>query len=335
MKKEIPWSLIIQKLKHDITAEEEHDLTVWLAEDNHRVIFEELQTLWQKVQENAINYTPDTNYYWKELSKRMKTTEVKAEPSVHKTRSVSFKRYAAVASVFLLIALSCTLYIGINLGRPELSTQHYTNLSGKSKIALPDGTEVWLHTNTSLTYDTDYKLANRVVNVEGEAYFDVVHDPAKPFIVQTEGMKVIVHGTKFNVESFSHSNITVVSLLEGSVELETEKESKMLRPGELATFNKRDCQLSVTEGDVFFMSSWAEDQIVFSQKSLGDICRFLAKWYQIQIVIDPLLKDSYHYTFTLRNESLEEILRIMSRINPIEYTFDEKNRLFISSKKMN
>ena len=78
MKKEIPWNLIIQKLKHDITAEEEHDLTVWLAEDNHRVIFEELQTLWQKVQENAINYTPDTNYYWKELSKRMKTTEVKA-----------------------------------------------------------------------------------------------------------------------------------------------------------------------------------------------------------------------------------------------------------------
>ena len=61
MKKEIPWNLIIQKLKHYITAEEEHDLTVWLAEDNHRVIFEELQTLWQKVQENAINYTHDTN----------------------------------------------------------------------------------------------------------------------------------------------------------------------------------------------------------------------------------------------------------------------------------
>jgi len=155
MKKEIPWNLIIQKLKHDITAEEEHDLTVWLAEDNHRVIFEELQTLWQKVQENAINYTPDTNYYWKELSKRMKTTEVKAEPSVHKTRSVSFKRYAAVASVFLLIALSCTLYIGINLGRPESGTQVYTNLSGKSKVYLSDGTQVCLYTNTSLSLNTD------------------------------------------------------------------------------------------------------------------------------------------------------------------------------------
>lgn len=102
MKKEIPWILIIQKLKHDITAEEEHDLTVWLAEDNHRVIFEELQMLWQRVQENAVDYTPDTNYYWQELSKRMKATEVKAEPSVHKTRFVSFKRYAAVASVFCL-----------------------------------------------------------------------------------------------------------------------------------------------------------------------------------------------------------------------------------------
>ena len=58
MKKEIPWILIIQKLKHDITAEEEHDLTVWLAEDNHRVIFEELQMLWQRVQEMLLIILP-------------------------------------------------------------------------------------------------------------------------------------------------------------------------------------------------------------------------------------------------------------------------------------
>ena len=106
MKKEIPWNLIIQKLKHDITAEEEHDLTVWLAEDNHRVIFEELQTLWQKVQENAINYTPDTNYYWKELSKRMKTTEVKAEPCIS-----GGSRAKRSCCCFCFFAYSSLLYI--------------------------------------------------------------------------------------------------------------------------------------------------------------------------------------------------------------------------------
>ena len=303
MKKEIPWNLIIQKLKHDITAEEEHDLTVWLAEDNHRVIFEELQTLWQKVQENAINYTPDTNYYWKELSKRMKTTEVKAEPSVHKTRSVSFKRYAAVASVFLLIALSCTLYIGINLGRPESGTQVYTNLSGKSKVYLSDGTQVCLHTNTSLSLNTDFNDNSRLVNLLGEAYFDIKHDKDHPFVVETEGMKVVVHGTKFNVTSHPDSANTYVGLVEGT--------------------------LSIERGDVHFMSSWANDKIIFKGKPLGYICRFLSKWYSVKINLSPSLSDKYIYSFTLRHETLEEIVRIMARLNPLEYNFDEHNVLTI------
>lgn len=329
MKKEIPWNLIIQKLKHDITAEEEHDLTVWLAEDNHRVIFEELQTLWQKVQENAINYTPDTNYYWKELSKRMKTTEVKAEPSVHKTRSVSFKRYAAVASVFLLIAFSCTLYIGINLGRPESGTQVYTNLSGKSKVYLSDGTQVCLHTNTSLSLNTDFNDNSRLVNLLGEAYFDIKHDKDHPFVVETEGMKVVVHGTKFNVTSHPDSANTYVGLVEGSVSLETSKEHRLMQPGEMATFNKLNNALSIERGDVHFMSSWANDKIIFKGKPLGYICRFLSKWYSVKINLSPSLSDKYIYSFTLRHETLEEIVRIMARLNLLEYNFDEHNVLTI------
>ena len=329
MKKEIPWILIIQKLKHDITAEEEHDLTVWLAEDNHRVIFEELQMLWQRVQENAVDYTPDTNYYWQELSKRMKATEVKAEPSVHKTRFVSFKRFAAVASVFLLIVLSCTLYIGINLGRPESGAQVYTNLSGKSKVYLSDGTQVCLHTNTSLSLHTDFNDNSRLVNLLGEAYFDVKHDKDHPFVVETEGMKVVVHGTKFNVTFHPDSTNTYVGLVEGSVSLETSKEHRLMQPGEMATFNKLNNALSIERGDVHFMTSWANDKIIFNGESLGYICRFLSKWYSVKINLAPSLSDKYIYSFTLRHETLEEIVRIMARLNPLEYNFDEHNVLTI------
>ena len=83
--------------------------------------------------------------------------------------------------------------------------QLYSNLSGKSKVLLPDGSEVWMHTETSLQYGSQMNKDERIVNVTGEAYFDVAHDADKPFIVQTEGMRIVVHGTKFNVDAFPGS----------------------------------------------------------------------------------------------------------------------------------
>ena len=221
------------------------------------------------------------------------------------------------------------LYIGINLGRPESGTQVYTNLSGKSKVYLSDGTQVCLHTNTSLSLNTDFNDNSRLVNLLGEAYFDIKHDKDHPFVVETEGMKVVVHGTKFNVTSHPDSANTYVGLVEGSVSLETSKEHRLMQPGEMATFNKLNNALSIERGDVHFMSSWANDKIIFKGKPLGYICRFLSKWYSVKINLSPSLSDKYIYSFTLRHETLEEIVRIMARLNPLEYNFDEHNVLTI------
>lgn len=331
MKKEIPWDLIVSKLKQDLTADEDRQLAEWLSDEGNREVFDELHQVWQKVQARAASYTPDKNKYWAELSKRM---DVRKAASLPKTKILSFthlRRYAAVACVLLVAAFS--IYIGMELGRPALGEQVYSNLGGKSKVRLSDGTEVWLHSNTTLAYSTDYEAEERLVNVKGEAYFDVTHDKDKPFIVQTDGMRVVVHGTKFNVEAFPESENTLVSLVEGSVSLETNEEKRFLVPGETATFNKHSRQLHIEKGNVDFMRSWANDQVVFDKKSLGYVCRYLSKWYNVKINVAPELADKYLYTFTLRNETLEEIMRIMSRINPMEYSFDEKNVLTVSPKK--
>ncbi|WP_455592724.1 FecR family protein [Bacteroides sp.] len=334
MRREIPWDLIITGLKGTGTADDDRKLMDWLADSNNQEVFEELRQVWQKVQAKVSDYTPDNNYYWKELSKRMKAGKEKQQASKTKILSLShLRRYAAVACVLLIASFSLCIYIGIELGHPEMSGQKYTNLGGKSVVSLPDGTQVWLHNRTSLAYNTDFKSTERQVNVTGEAYFDVTHDKKKPFIVQTDGMKIVVHGTKFNVESFPDSEQTFVSLIEGSVSLETNVEKRFLVPGETATFNKKSHSLRIAKGDVEFSRSWADDQIVFKEKSLGYVCRFLAKWYNVKIELAPELTDKYMYTFTLRNETLEEILRLMSRINPIEYRFDEDNQLIITPGK--
>ena len=86
----------------------------------------------------------------------------------------------------------------------------------------------------------------------------------------------------------------------------------------------------IGRGNVAMESCWAAGKLAFERQSLGEICRYMARWYDTEIHITPALARNYAYTFTITNEPLEEILRIMSRINPIAYTFAEDNTVTIS-----
>lgn len=355
MKKEIPWDLIISHLKQDISEADSKRLKQWLSVGENREVFEELRGVWEKVRAKVINYTPDVDYYWKEMMRRMEASE-EAEKKVAEDIQLSdstpkkqtllkdkdqlmrlwalprFQRYVAVACLVVVVFLSASLYIGIKIGQPNMAEQIYSNWGGKSEVALPDGSNVWIHSATSLAYNTNYYSKNRNVRLTGEAYFNIVHDKDHPFVVETEGMKIVVHGTKFNVESFPGSENTFVSLKEGMVALETKAETRFLQPGEVGTFNKRNGQLQVEKGDIELAVSWACNQIVFNNRSLKEICPLLSKWYNVKIHLDPELRTDYKYTFTLKNEPLEEIMRIMSRIHPIGYKFNDENVLTILPK---
>ena len=338
MKKEIPWDLIVSKLKNELTAEEEKRLNDWLPD--HAELFDELAALWDKIQLKSMHYNPDADYYWNELSRRMhgETTKSKHKDSAHlepkRHRQLSQWTYWAAACAIVVIIAS--FFAGQWMGVPEAISLEYACVSGKSSASLPDRSLVWLHNDTKLVCNvTQQGGKERIVSLEGEAYFDVAHDEDRPFVVQTEGMTIRVHGTKFNVEAFPETENTYVSLVEGSVSLETATEHRYLMPGETATYDRKYGRLSIAADDVVFASSWMQEQIVFEQRSLRDICRFLSKWYHVKITLEPAIADKFRYTFTLRNESLEEILRLMTRINPIEYTFNDENELTIFNKSTN
>lgn len=339
MKKNIPWDLIISKLKGELAAGDEQLFEKWLSVAENKGLFEELQEVWKQVRAKAVEYTVNTDSCWNELIRRMNEKELteKEEKKVVGDKQsnkamVFIRKYVAAACILATLFASASFYFGMKIGRPELAQQTYTNWGGKSKIVLPDGTSVWVHSKTTVGYNTNFQVKERVVNLTGEAYFDVTHDKNNPFVVQIDGVKVVVHGTKFNVEAFPESDNIYVSLQKGSVSLETANEHHMLRPGEVATYNKRNHDIKVEKGDVNLAVSWANDQMLFRNKNLGEICRFLSKWYNVKINLSPELKDQFRYTFTLRHEPLEEILRIMSRIHPIEYSFDEENVVTIGKK---
>ncbi len=340
MKPKLPWDIIISKLRGTISEEDAIIFNNWLELDDNRQLFKQLEVVWENIQNKVANYEPDVEYYWTELSARIKADEsgsTTSETSKSSTRYIPIKkiyRIVAAASVLLAITFSGAFYLGRNNFQNKSTIQTYSSLTGKSKVTLPDGTEVWLHSNTTLSYNSNLKSDKREVDMQGEAYFCVKHDANRPFIVHSNGASVKVHGTKFNVNSYSISDNILVSLYEGSVSMKIANKDVVLKPGEEGNYDKLNKILDVKIGDVDFAKSWTNDQLRFKDKNLRYVCRYLAKWYSVDIIIDSAIANNQSYSFTLQNESLEDVIRIMSRINSIEYKFDENNKLILKNKDL-
>lgn len=326
MNKNIPWQLIISHLKQETDEKEEHDFQEWLSVSENARLFHELDSLWKDIREEASSYAPDTGYYWKQLESRMNK-----KPDARKMISLrKFRIAVAAASVFLIISITFSVLYGTgHLGRYPDNHLSYSALVGKSKLLLPDSSVVWLNSGSTLEYTANF-LKNREVSLDGEALFDIKKDDNHPFIVNASEMKVMVHGTRFDVKSYPCEENISVTLFRGSVSIAAGGQETYLHPGEIALLNKRDKTLNVSSADVSFESFWANESIRFEAKPLRYITRYLERWYNVKIEVDPAIPDSLAYTFTVKDESLEVILRIMSRINPITYTFDEDNHVKIT-----
>lgn len=333
MRKDIPWQFILSHLKDEIDEKDEKLFREWLQVEGNAALFGELESLWMEIREEASSYTPDADYYWRRLESRMRQEDqargIKRKETAKVVPLWKYRMAMAAASVLLIIALSFSFLYTAGDRAGHSNRLSYAALSGKSRIVLPDSSVVWLNSGSTVAYAADF-LANREVDLDGEALFDVTKDDQHPFVVSTSEMKVKVHGTRFNVSSYLKEENIRVTLFHGSVSLEADGKESYLRPGEIAALNKRDKSLNITSADLFFESFWASESVRFEAKSLRYITRYLEKWYNVKIEIDPSIPDSQAYTFTIKDESLEVILRIMSRINPIAYTFDENDHVKIN-----
>ena len=336
MKKEIPWELIISKLKNELTPGQSEQFDQWLAIEGNSEIYVQLEQLWNEVRSEASEYEPDVAEQWKKLAARLKFSESEKGSEQRKAQRVALKpsalwrRIAAAAAIVLIAGLGGYL-ISDNANSRKVPAMAYSTVSGKSKMLLPDGTEVWLHNETSLNYDAGFGRKQRNVSFEGEAYFEVAHNKRVPFIVKTDGISVKVYGTKFNLRNRPEEEKITVSLLEGSVAVQKGDSLTMLRPGEEAVVDKKTGTVSKAVADVAFAANWSGESLEFNGKSLEYITRYLSNWYDVKIDLDENgVKSDFAYTFTVKDETLEEIVRLISRISPIEYYFDEANTLHIS-----
>lgn len=239
----------------------------------------------------------------------------------------SWMRYAAI-----VVVASSLGFFANSLTKKEktvISENHieYSSEKGSvSSVKLDDGSVIWLSSGTKLALDknTDGKT---VARLNGEAYFDLVPNPKRNFVVDLGKFQVHDIGTTFNIRAYESENKISTSLISGQIDLVQESGSSMLtvKPGEYVEYDKNNNNIEVTEHDPSEITAWKEGKFVFIDESLGDICKELERWYNIEISIeDQNLSEIKYNSVVKRSTTVEMVLKYLAVTDQIKYEITNK-----------
>jgi ferric-dicitrate binding protein FerR (iron transport regulator) len=190
------------------------------------------------------------------------------------------------------------------------------------KVALSDGTEIWLNSATTLQFPFKFSGKTREISIHGEAYLKVARQAGQPFLVHTQHGTVQVLGTSFNINDYD-PGVVKVALVEGAVRFKTGKKDVAIRPGQQAVYRvDKDIRLQPFEEEEVL--AWRSGKYYFSDATLQEIVTVLPRWYGINVVIDnPELGKQRFAGLMDRNKPVTTFLDNLSRTMKISYYFDK------------
>ncbi len=244
-----------------------------------------------------------------------------------------WQRIAAVLLLPFFILAGTYLFLDRQSKKDNLIWQTISTPPGvKSQAQLPDGTKVWLNSESRLSYPSSFTSNERNVKLSGEAFFEVAKDKRHPFRVNLGKIGIEVVGTAFNVINYENEKQTEVILTSGKIKLLEQKENKIHRttemePGQKAIYSESDGKISLQQVDTEKYTSWMDGRLIFRDDEMIEVIRRLDRWFNVEIEIaDPEIAQ-YIYTATFRDETIEQILYLIKRTSPIEYTIIPEKRL--------
>ncbi len=278
----------------------------------------------------------ELNNLWKRLGIKNSLTTLK--PKL-KTREIVrwFSKTAAILFIPLFVVSVWLFYRTWQLEsfkreKVEQLTTLFNMVSapagGKTKAVLPDGSEVWLNAGSSIRYPLLSKPAYREVELSGEGFFNVTHDPEKPMLVTASGIQVKVYGTTFNIRAYEDDPDIETVLIDGKISM-TRLNGKgipagtewKMNPGELGTLNRQKNTISVTEAsntDVY--TGWINGKYVFKNTPFRDILRRLERLHNVEFVLEDKTLGDYRFDATFKDQNVDRIMEIFSVSLPIKWT---------------
>jgi len=300
-------SLIIKQLSESLSAEEEKQLSEWVSTDiANSKLKDKLVASWDKTDHYKEDIFIDEEDAWSNISAELNSDASKATSPAN-TKIIPFwKRPLSIAASFLVL-IACSWFL---LSYSNGQTVNYsTNTKETLDITLPDGSLINLNENSQLAYvEEDGK---RNVNLRGEAFFDVSHDAASPFVVKSNNTSTTVLGTQFNINGTSTS-VTEVSLFEGKVSFSgADEESTILLPGNMIRYartqNKTELIPIKDENSI----AWKTKELKFKDDKLEEVVKTLETYFDKKIEL-KLNGNTCAFTSNFKDPEYNEVIEVFN-----------------------
>ena len=325
------------------TDQERAKVERWLIDPGNKALAEKMMLeRWEDEEQIKSESLWNQRSTLRRIHDRMKKGEVrKPEPVYQDWQKGAYTRILKIAAAILipLIAAGAFWLFNQPQEQADIALIQKINQGGqKSTLLLPDGSKVWLNAASSLKYPPQFINGKREIQLVGEAFFDVVKDPEKPFIVKTSDIDVKVFGTSFNVSAYPDDGFTETTVVTGLVGVRQnwptiEQEGfTFINPNQMAHFSPNTREFTTKTTDISSLISWKEGRLKFDRTPFPVVIKKLQRWYGASIVYEDQNLQSELLTFTVTNESLEKILELMGSLIPIEYQFQNSRQVLINDK---
>lgn len=324
--------LIARNLAGISDSEEIFQLNTWIeSSPENSQYFEEVKNIWDNSDKSISFANINTEQALINVLKRSKIVTL---------QNSFWYLWQKIAAILILPLILGTLLWIPNQSKNKSSALNettynevYVALGTRSSLRLADSTLVWLNSGSMIKYPVKFNEKNRKVFLNGEAYFEVKSDQKKPFIVETPTLIVQATGTKFNVLDLNSEEETQVSLVSGRVLVKESNPNSdyqlisELKPNQHLSFNRNTKEKYIIDEDVYKHIAWKDGKLIFRDEPLNKVLNKLSLMFNVDIELqgDELMSYRYHATF--RDESFEEILKLLKISAPLSYTEIKRDTL--------
>ncbi|GHV48893.1 anti-sigma factor [Bacteroidia bacterium] len=363
---------IIESLLSGTASDEEADqLRAWVNESaNNRAILNKHRKIHLLTQ----MYSKQKNFDLEAAWQKLKILLPELQPQATKWSLTWFYRVAAIfvlsfsagmGAMYFSMKPTPTPLAAVETEQAEFFTEYTVPYGSKAKVVLPDSSNIWMNAGSTLRYGSKFNQQERNVYIEGEAYFKVTKNAAKPFYVNTSTITLKVLGTSFNVKAYPEEKQIETTVESGTVQLLSAYEGKQaeklllvagqkmivpkdasnpqleeLPPSPAETMvahtdykPKDDEKITITENVITELyTSWKEERWLLEKEPLASLAVKLGRRFNVQIVFTDESLKNYSFSGTLNDETLEQVLDIIKLSSPIDFKV-KKNKVTLFRNK--
>nr|WP_321453289.1 FecR domain-containing protein [uncultured Carboxylicivirga sp.] len=315
----IDWELIAKDMAGELTPAEHQKLNIELSGDKD--LLGQMSELWGDAKYAQELKSIDTDNAWQNVHFSIKKQDQLG-------LALKWKKVMWAAATVIVILLA---YVIIKNFVPQNNMLELMAQNEITKVELADGTIVDLNKGSSLKYPEAFTSDTRLVQLQGEAFFDVTRNEQKPFIIKTNNLRIRVLGTSFNVRANKKNGCERVTVSSGRVEVWYQNNSVVLQKGEVADFNTKTNQLVKSETTDVNYQSWKTREIEFNNVSLNEAIAVIESVYNVQIEADNNIPtDSLLLTATFSHEGLNHVLNVVCQTFNLQFVVQDGKYLIES-----